>query len=559
MKQPYVAVVGGINIDVCGKAFGPLIPRDSNPGQLRLSPGGVGRNAAHNLALLGVPVFLLTALAGDRWEGLIRGSCKAAGIDLSRARYVPEGITSGYLAIEGPEGDMELALCDNRLAEEITPAYLEEQLELLNGAAAVVLDANLTEQAIAFLAERVRAPLFADPVSVRKGEKLRPVLGRLFSLKPNRVEAEALSGVRITDRNSLELAAAKLLQTGLRRLCVSLGSRGVYCAWDTERCLAPCPETRLVNASGGGDAMTAGFVRAYLDGLPIEAAARFALACGSLAVESPETVNPALCYAAARERAVGAVIGRPPQPPEAQAVGAVIGRPPQPTETQAVGAVIGRPPQPPEVQTVGAVIGRPPQPPEAQTVGAVIGRPPQPSEAQAVGAVIGRPPQSPEAQTVGAVIGRPRRKRNRLEAYDYTQGGAYHIVLCTEGRKCVFSQVYEGADTQQLRLYPLGQMVEQAILAIPVHYPTVEIVRYCVMPNHVHLLLRLSTEQENPSVSWIINQLKGAVTKKAGTKIWQKGFYDQVIRSEADFQAAGEYIEYNPAKWKTDDYYVSPH
>ena len=309
MKQPYVAVVGGINIDVCGKAFGPPIPRDSNPGQLRLSPGGVGRNAAHNLALLGVPVFLLTALAGDRWEGLIRGSCKAAGIDLSRARYVPEGITSGYLAIEGPEGDMELALCDNRLAEEITPAYLEEQLELLNGAAAVVLDANLTEQAIAFLAERVRAPLFADPVSVRKGEKLRPVLGRLFSLKPNRVEAEALSGVRITDRNSLELAAAKLLQTGLRRLCVSLGSRGVYCAWDTERCLAPCPETRLVNASGGGDAMTAGFVRAYLDGLPIEAAARFALACGSLAVESPETVNPALCYAAARERAVGAETG----------------------------------------------------------------------------------------------------------------------------------------------------------------------------------------------------------------------------------------------------------
>ena len=303
MEQPYVAVVGGINIDICGKAFGPLIPRDSNPGQVRQSPGGVGRNAAHNLALLGVPVFLLTALAGDAWEGLIRSSCEAAGIDLSRARYVPGGSTSSYLAIEGPEGDMELALCDNRLAEEITPAYLEEQLELLNGAAAVVLDTNLSEAAIAFLAERVSAPLFADPVSIRKGEKLRPVLGRLFSLKPNRVEAEALSGVEITDRNSLELAAAKLLQTGLRRVCISLGSRGVYCAWDTERCLVPCPETRLVNASGGGDAMTAGFVRAYLDGLPIEAAARFALACGAIAVEGPETINPALSYPAAKRRA----------------------------------------------------------------------------------------------------------------------------------------------------------------------------------------------------------------------------------------------------------------
>ena len=358
-----------------------------------------------------------------------------------------------------------------------------------------MLDANLGREAIAWLADHVTVPLFADPVSVTKAEKLRPVLGRLHTLKPNRIEARLLSGVEITDRSSLELAAERLLATGLRRVCISLGAGGVYCAWGRERCLVPCPEIRLVNASGGGDAMMAGFVRAFLDGLPIREAAGFALACSAIAVESPETVNPALCYAAARERAVGAAIGRPPESPEARPVGAAIGR----------------------------------------------------------------PPLSPEARPVGAAIGRPTRKRNRLEAYDYTQGGAYHIVLCTEGRKCVFSQVYEGADTQQLRLYPLGQMVEQAILAIPVHYPTVEIVRYSVMPNHVHLLLRLSTEQENPSVSWIINQLKGAVTKKAGTKIWQKGFYDQVIRSEADFQAAGEYIEYNPAKWKTDDYYVSPH
>lgn len=311
MEQPYAAVVGGINIDICGKAFGPLIARDSNPGQVRQSPGGVGRNAAHNLALLGVPVTLLTALAGDGWEPLIRASCEAAGIELSQVRYVPEGSTSVYLAIEGPEGDMELALCDNSLAARITPEYLAEHLPLLNGAAAVMLDTNLTEAAIAFLAERVTAPLFADPVSVSKAEKLRPVLGRLFSLKPNRAEAEFLSGIRITDRISLELAASKLLRSGLRRVCISLGAEGVYCAEDTTRCLVPCPATRLVNASGGGDAMTAGFVRAYLDGLSLEASARFALACSSIAVESPETVSPALSYSAASQRAAGAAIGRP--------------------------------------------------------------------------------------------------------------------------------------------------------------------------------------------------------------------------------------------------------
>ena len=306
MDKPYVAVVGGINVDVCGKSFAPLIPADSNPGTVRISLGGVGRNAAHNLCLLGVRTRMLTALAVDGWSHLIRNGCAAAGIDLSQAKTVPEGKSSTYLALEGPEGDMALALCDDALARSIDPPYLAERLELLNGAAAVVLDTNLTPEAIGFLAERVTAPLFADPVSVTKAEKLCPVLGRLFLLKPNRLEAELLSGVKITDRNSLELAAAKLLSTGLRRVCVSLGADGVYCAWDTERCLAPCPETHLVNASGGGDAMMAGFVRAFLDGLPIDRAASFALACSSLAVESPETVNPALTLPAAQARATPA-------------------------------------------------------------------------------------------------------------------------------------------------------------------------------------------------------------------------------------------------------------
>ncbi len=302
MDKPYVTVVGAINLDICGKSLAPLIEGDSNPGTVRFSLGGVGRNVAHNLCLLGVESSMLTALAEDGWAETLRGGCAAAGIGLSRARSVPGAAASTYLAIEGPEGDMALALCDNSLSRWIDPAYLNANRDLLNGAAAVVMDANLEPETLEWLAANCGAPLFADPVSVTKAEKLRPILGRLHTLKPNRLEAELLSGVEITDRTSLELAAAKLLSTGLQRVCISLGTEGVYCAWDTERCLAPCPETRLVNASGGGDAMMAGFVRAFLDGLPIDRAARFALACSSIAVESPETVNPALSLEAARCR-----------------------------------------------------------------------------------------------------------------------------------------------------------------------------------------------------------------------------------------------------------------
>jgi Sugar kinases, ribokinase family len=302
VETPWVAVVGGVNLDILGRSFAPLIPADSNPGAVRLSLGGVGRNVAHNLALLGTRVFLLTALAGDGWEARIRAGCAAAGIDLSRACRVPAGVTSTYLAIEGPAGDLELAICDNTLADHITPAYLEGCLDVLNGAAAVVLDANLRPETLAWLAERCTAPLFADPVSVTKAEKLRPILDRLFLCKPNRLEAELLSGLPITDRPSLELAAEKLLAAGLRRVCISLGSRGLYCAWGEARCLVPCPETKLVNASGGGDALAAGLVRAFLDSLPPEEAARFALACSAIAVEGEDTINPSLSLETVQKR-----------------------------------------------------------------------------------------------------------------------------------------------------------------------------------------------------------------------------------------------------------------
>ena len=301
--EPFVAVVGGINIDICGKAFAPLLARDSNPGAVKLSLGGVGRNIAHNLRLLGCSVKMLTALGDDLYARRVEEDCDRLGIDLSAGIRIPGGATSTYLAIEGPEGDMELAICDDALTKHITPACLAERAELLNGAAAVAVDTNLTPEALEWLGSHCAAPIFADPVSLTKAEKLRPLLGRLFLLKPNRLEAELLSGVRIQDRQSLEKAAAGLLSTGLERVCISLGGEGVYCAWGRERCLVSCPETRLINASGGGDAMMAGFLRAFLDGLPIEAAAGFALACSAIAVEGAETINPALSLAAAQQRA----------------------------------------------------------------------------------------------------------------------------------------------------------------------------------------------------------------------------------------------------------------
>ena len=106
---------------------------------------------------------------------------------------------------------MELALSDMDIYRHITPAFLASRAQLLQNAQLVVVDANIPADAIQWLAQHVKPPLFADPVSTAKAEKLRPVLGKLHTLKPNRIEAQLLSGVEITDEASLNRAADKLL------------------------------------------------------------------------------------------------------------------------------------------------------------------------------------------------------------------------------------------------------------------------------------------------------------------------------------------------------------
>lgn len=302
-RDPYFVVVGGVNIDICGKSAAALIPRDSNPGTVSLSFGGVGRNIAHNLALLGGSTKMLTALGEDEYARQVQENCKAVGIDLTDAKIVPSGTTSIYLAITEPEGDMAMAICDAALSAEITPAYLQDKLTLLNGAAAVILETNLTVQAIEFLAEHCTAPLFADPVSVTKAEKVKNVLGRLHTLKPNLIEAQLLSGVPITDVQSLRTAAERLLETGLQRVFISMGANGLYCADKTQRLQVPCFPTELKNATGGGDALMAALTYCYSQNFSLYDTARFALAASSIAVEGEHTINPALNRTAVLQRA----------------------------------------------------------------------------------------------------------------------------------------------------------------------------------------------------------------------------------------------------------------
>ena len=298
----YAVVVGGVNVDIGGRSFAPLVAADSNPGRVSVSLGGVGRNIAHNLSLMGADVRLLTAYGDDRHGQQVASSCAALGIDLSYALKVPGGTTSTYLYLTDEQGEMALAVSDMSICEKITPEYLAQRAGVLNNARVVVADTNIPAESLAWLAENCTAPLFIDPVSTTKAEKLRGILGNIHTLKPNRLEAELLSGVSIRNKTDLEAAAKKLLSTGLRRIFISLGGDGALAA-DASGCrwLKTIPGN-MVNTTGCGDAVTAALVWAYLEGMDLESTTRAALAAGSIAMESQETINPLMSEEALRQR-----------------------------------------------------------------------------------------------------------------------------------------------------------------------------------------------------------------------------------------------------------------
>ena len=287
-SAPYAVVVGGVNMDIGGVSCAPLVRADSNP--------------AHNMALLGVDTRLLTAFGDDGHAQRIAASCGELGIDISRALQVPGERTSTYLFIADERGEMELALSDMDIYRHITPAFLASRAQLLQNAQLVVVDANIPADAIQWLAQHVKPPLFADPVSTAKAEKLRPVLGKLHTLKPNRIEAQLLSGVEITDEASLNRAADKLLETGLRRVFLSLGGDGVLAADHSGRVRLPCLPGNRVNTTGCGDAFMAALAWAYLEGTDLEGTALAGSAAASIAMESGETINEAMSAQALAQR-----------------------------------------------------------------------------------------------------------------------------------------------------------------------------------------------------------------------------------------------------------------
>lgn len=293
-KEDYVVVIGGANVDIGGTPYNVLIPEDSNPGKITVSFGGVGRNIAHNLANLGINVKLITAVGNDSFGTEVLNHCKKVGIDTEYSIKVDGMRSSLYMFINDDEGNMKLALSDMDICSSITPEYIDECADLINGSSAVVADCNLTHETLMHINKICKKPLFIDTVSVNKSHKIKNNLSGIYAIKPNIIEAEYLTDIKINNSEDCAAAAMKMIDQGVEKVFISMDKEGILAADKDKIYVTGNYDAVPVCTTGAGDSSTAAIVWAYLlnhDEDYLITASKASNAAAAMTVEVKEAIN----------------------------------------------------------------------------------------------------------------------------------------------------------------------------------------------------------------------------------------------------------------------------
>ena len=161
----------------------------------------------------------------------------------------------------------------------------------------------------------------------------------------------------------------------------------------------------------------------------------------------------------------------------------------------------------------------------------------------------------------------PKRKNIRLKEYNYNDAGLYFLTMCTDKRRRILSNIVGVGvpDDPSIELTECGIIVEKYIKQLNSHYCNISVEQYVIMPNHIHLILfvhengssRTPTPTDNPNsiVPAFVSTFKRLSNKEIGKNIWQRGFYDHIIRNKNDYEEISKYIYENPLKWQFDELY----
>lgn len=286
-----ITVIGAANVDITASPIGRYVPCDSNPSRVEIAFGGVGRNIAHNLCLMGEQVRLFTVFGDDSIALSLRDDCRRVGMTVDPILEVAGARSNYFICVNDHNGEMQAGAADMELMSHLTPEMVAIHLDSINASQAVVADCNLSEDVMRYLAEHCTVPLYVDATSAAKAMKIRSLFGRNNSrpliVKVNQIEAIALSGIK----GDVEAMARWFINQGVTRIYITMGARGVYCSDREQSVSQPSQAVNIVNATGAGDAFMAAVVHAELHSATMQEACAQGIQAAALALQSKNAVN----------------------------------------------------------------------------------------------------------------------------------------------------------------------------------------------------------------------------------------------------------------------------
>lgn len=288
-----ITVIGGANIDLQAFPYEKLTLYDSNPGALKTSVGGVGRNIAENITKLGLATNLITCIGDDIYGKRILQESTSQGINIDHVQICPNQDTSTYLSIMDENNDVKVAISAMDIMKELNPGFIQQKHTIIKQSEMIIVDCNLEEETLEYIFNNFNdIPIFVDTVSTTKAMKIKNNLQYIHAFKPNIYEAELLYGEPLDSKEAIQKAGEYFISRGVKEIFISLGKDGVYAKTKDEEYFAKAKPKDIQSTNGAGDALLAALVVGYSEGWSLKKRLEYAICSSLIALSHESTINP---------------------------------------------------------------------------------------------------------------------------------------------------------------------------------------------------------------------------------------------------------------------------
>lgn len=294
-NNPYILVLGASIVDIIGFSRKKYHGKDSIPGNIKISLGGVCRNIAENLARVNVNTEFISILGGDDQGRNILENSKKIGYSMKHSLILENEYTPTYMAILNEDGEMESAIVDMDSLNNMRASFIDSKAHIIENAEYTILDSDNPKLLEYILTNfQGKTKFILDPVSATKAEKIKHLVKYFHTIKPNRLEAEVLCGFKIENNEDLKKAAEYFLSLGVKNVFISLDADGIYYKNCKEVGKISTNNIEVKNVTGAGDSFVAGVGYGYMNNMSIKDTVKYAIAMSTITITHEDTINPSM-------------------------------------------------------------------------------------------------------------------------------------------------------------------------------------------------------------------------------------------------------------------------